>query len=294
MLDYRYHTFMALAECLNYTKTAKKLNMTQPAVTKHIQYLEELHGVQLVQYQDRVLTLTNKGKLLLSHLLKLQSEINVIVEQLEQKEEANLTIGASKTIGEFYLLPQLTSLKTKIQIPSPSLIVDHTNNLLQMLDQHEIDLAFISGPFEPKNYYVQPFLHHPVVLVCHPDHPFAHQTVSLEDLIDEHLLLRENGAGMLDTLSNFLKEESFNLQQFKHRTTIGNIHLAKNLIKAKQGIGFFYQMAVKDELERNELAPIYLEHGEWRQSFYIVTHPEYLALDRVKQLVQAIPTLIEE
>ena len=42
--------------------------------------------------------------------------------------------------------------------------------------------------------------------MCHPDHPFAHQTVSLEDLIDEHLLLRENGAGMLDTLSNFLKK----------------------------------------------------------------------------------------
>ena len=42
MLDHRLYTFLTLCETGNYTKTAEKLNMTQPAVTQHIQFLEGL------------------------------------------------------------------------------------------------------------------------------------------------------------------------------------------------------------------------------------------------------------
>ena len=48
MLDFRMRTFLAVCRCLNYTRAAEKLNITQPAVTQHIQYLQEYYGVKLL------------------------------------------------------------------------------------------------------------------------------------------------------------------------------------------------------------------------------------------------------
>ena len=72
MLDYRYQTFLTLTEEMNYTATAKRLHITQPAVTQHIQYLQQELGVELIHYENRQLSLTAKGKQLQNDLYLLQ------------------------------------------------------------------------------------------------------------------------------------------------------------------------------------------------------------------------------
>ena len=62
MLDYRYKTFLTLIEEGSYTKAAKKLNITQPAVTQHIQHLQEELGVQLFLLEGKQLLVTEKGR----------------------------------------------------------------------------------------------------------------------------------------------------------------------------------------------------------------------------------------
>ncbi|WP_234987876.1 helix-turn-helix domain-containing protein [Carnobacterium iners] len=85
MLDYRYQTFLTLAEVMNYTQTAKKLHITQPAVTQHIQYLQNELNTELLHYENRQLTLTKKGKQLQKDLLLLQKEIRQIQKKLAKK-----------------------------------------------------------------------------------------------------------------------------------------------------------------------------------------------------------------
>ena len=62
MLDYRYQTFLTLIEEGSYTKAAKKLNITQPAVTQHIQNLQEALRVQLCRYEGKQLLVPEKGR----------------------------------------------------------------------------------------------------------------------------------------------------------------------------------------------------------------------------------------
>ena len=64
MLNYRYKTFLTLIEEGSYTKAAKKLNITQPAVTQHIQHLQEELGVQLFRFEGKQLLVTEKGRYL--------------------------------------------------------------------------------------------------------------------------------------------------------------------------------------------------------------------------------------
>ena len=62
MLDYRLQTFLTLCETCNYTKTAQKLNMTQPAVSQHIQFLENYYQVILISGKGKNFSLTEEGK----------------------------------------------------------------------------------------------------------------------------------------------------------------------------------------------------------------------------------------
>lgn len=61
MLDPRWNTFLTVCETMNYTRAAQRLCLTQPAVTHHIQYLEEHYGCKLFRYEGKVLSLTPAG-----------------------------------------------------------------------------------------------------------------------------------------------------------------------------------------------------------------------------------------
>lgn len=62
MLNHRVFTFLTLCEVMNYRKTAEELNMTQPAVTQHIHFLEERYQCKLFEYNNRVLLKTQRGE----------------------------------------------------------------------------------------------------------------------------------------------------------------------------------------------------------------------------------------
>ncbi len=64
MLDFRIETFLNLCVTMNYTKTARELCITQPAVTQHIHYLEKYYGCRLFEYKNKTLKLTHQGEIL--------------------------------------------------------------------------------------------------------------------------------------------------------------------------------------------------------------------------------------
>ena len=63
MLDFRIFTFLEVCKQMNFTKAAKKLNITQPAVSQHIRWLEKEYGIKLFEMEGKKLSLTEKGDL---------------------------------------------------------------------------------------------------------------------------------------------------------------------------------------------------------------------------------------
>ena len=78
MLDFRLHTFMDLCDSKSYTKTAKNLHMTQPAVSQHIRYLENYYGVKLIHYEKRKMSLTKEGEYLFKSVTGLLESSRII------------------------------------------------------------------------------------------------------------------------------------------------------------------------------------------------------------------------
>lgn len=292
MIDYRYKTFSILAETLNYTKTAKILNMSQPAVTKHIQYLEYHLEAQLVYYENRKLTLTEKGHYLKKEIDKViqDTEImkNILSEEISQK---SLIVGASRTIGEYFITDKLQQFSLNEEDAEIDLIIDNTRNLLKLLEQGELDVALISGPFDRSLYETRAFFEDSIVAVCSPDNPIVEaEDISFSELGTERLLLRENGSGIYDALDEALSESGLSLNQFSTRTTIGNIYLIKELVKKDEGISFLYYVSVADEILEKSLYHIPISDFSFSQPFYLV----FSKTDRPNKLREKFVRLFKE
>ena len=78
MLDYRIYTFLTLYEEMNYRRTAELLNMTQPGVTQHIQFLERHYGTKLFIYESKTLSRTRGADVLKRHIKRILAEEKAI------------------------------------------------------------------------------------------------------------------------------------------------------------------------------------------------------------------------
>lgn len=109
MLDWRVDTFLDVCETLNYTHTASRLNVTQPAVSQHISWLEKQLGVDLFLRRGRSLVLTQAGVLARDLLRSQRNDERLLCQRLEEQSSGHstLSIGATLTAGEYLLAKPL-------------------------------------------------------------------------------------------------------------------------------------------------------------------------------------------
>lgn len=274
MLDYRYNTFIVLVETKSYTKTAKQINFTQPAVTKHIQFIEKELKTSLVIYQNNQLTITSEGIYLYHQIKKIQSEINKIESFLI--DEISLQIGTSKTIGEFIISDTLSKFNQQFDNPKVSVLVDNTSALLSLLTKRKIDFALISGPISISDFDCEVFLEDNILLVCSNQHPLANRTVSVNKLSTERFLIRESGSGIMEAVLNKFNEHKMDYQDLINKQVVGNINVIKDMVYKNEGISFIYQSSVKKELENKKISTITIKGFNQKQPFYIVKNQQQI------------------
>lgn len=255
MLDFRIETFLVLCKTLNYTRTSEILNITQPTVTGHIKYLEQLYDCKLFDYNGKKLTLTNKGNMLYDFSVQMRANAISIEKKMKSinNEKLSLNIGATKTIGD-YVLPQiLKKYLDKNPQNDVNVIVDNTARLLNLLDNGELDFAFLEGFFDKSKYDYELLTKEKFVGVCAKNNELANKEISLEDLFTQRIILREEGSGTREIFEQVLSEHSFNINNFYEKITISNFATIKELVCNNKGITFVYLPVVKSEVKKGSL-----------------------------------------
>lgn len=239
MLDYRMNTFLTLCETMNYRVAAQKLHITQPAVTQHIRYLEQYYGCKLFNYDGRNLRKTEEAVKLERSAHSMSYQEKKLKAELKPKSGNFLSIGATKTIGEFVIRNQVASY---LSHPENHLLldVDNTVHILSRLDTGELDFALIEGFFNRSMYGSILYRKEPFVGLCSKNHPFAGSKIPLDDIWKENVLLREKGSGTREILERLLEEHNHSVADFKRETCIGNFGLLRQLVANGCGITFAY------------------------------------------------------
>ena len=241
MLDYRIHTFITLCELMNYRKTAEKLNMTQPAVTQHIQFLEKEYQCKLFEYSSKKLSQTSKGKDLELYARSAYYNELHFRDYLGEACIENIRIGATKTIGDYLIGDKIINLlqRNDIQI---SLDIDNTQSLLHKLNSLELDITLIEGYFDKINYDYQLIKTEKLVGICAQDHAFSGKEVTIESLFSERLIMREVGSGTKEVFDKTLLKYNYSLDFFPHKSYISSFHLIKKAVLNHCGIAFVYSV----------------------------------------------------
>lgn len=273
MLDFRMYTFIALSKTLNYTKAAEQLCMSQPAVTQHIQYLENLYQVKLFTHENKQLRLSKQGELLLKYSLRLASDEKKLKEIMCSGKDHmdHIRIGATRTIGEFILPNKFTTLLNNHPDTSISMLVENTSTLLDMLNNGQIDFAFVEGYFKKNDYTYHLLSKQRFIPIKSKDYPLSKTICRLEELVHETLIIRECGSGTREILERVLNEQNLTITDFKNTLEIGNIHAIKEFMKQQQGITFLYEAAVLEELKNGQFEIIPLDDFQITREFNFIT-----------------------
>ena len=268
MLDFRMDTFLALCRTMNYTRAAEELNITQPAVTQHIQYLQRHYGVKLFQYRDKHLFLTEAGAALRSAALTMEHDERELMEQLPllQKGMQHLRLGATLTVGEYALPPHLGRYMKRHPDVALHLVVGSTRRLLEGLNRGELDAAVVEGYFAKREYDAIRWSMEPYVCVCAAGSALE-GPMELEDLFTQTLILRDPESGTREILERALLERNFQLSDFRRVVEINDLTVIKHLVEQNCGITFLYRRAVERELEEGQLRQVFLRGWEVQHEF---------------------------
>ncbi|NCB63995.1 MAG: LysR family transcriptional regulator [Clostridia bacterium] len=269
MLDFRMETFLTVCKYLNYTRAAEALDLTQPAVTQHIQHLQTHYGVKLFEYKDKRLRLTPEGVLLRDSAATMLHDEQKLMRDLKTCRAGRQTLrfGATLTIGGYELPPRLASYLKAHPDTDVHMTVENTQTLLSLLDQGILDFALVEGYFQKSEYDHILWSTEPYICVCAPDHRFTREPPRLEDLFHETIILRDPGSGSREVLSRVLEERNFQLSDFCHITEISDLQAIKSLTEADCGITFLYRKAAERELTEGRLREIPVEGLNVRHEF---------------------------
>lgn len=202
MLDFRMETFLVVCQCLNYTKAAEQLNITQPAVTQHIQYLQQYYGVKLFTYQNKQLALTPEGAVLRAAAATMLHDVKALRRAMQcgRQNARPVRFGATLTIGTYAIPRRLSGYLKRHPDSDVHLLVENTQVLLQELNAGRLDFALVEGYFPKSEYDFLTWSVEPYVCVCAAGHPLPRGALRLEQLFGESLILRNPGSGSREVL----------------------------------------------------------------------------------------------
>lgn len=260
MIDFRIHTFLAVCKYMNFTRAAEELHITQPAVSQHMRYLEQLYRVPLFLHEGKKVHLTPAGELLFSAATTLKNDEAFIIEQMQHASvhEFPLIFGVTMTIGEYVIASPLAAYLKKHPDIDVKIILGNTSELLSLLESGEIHFALVEGYYDTSRYDSLTYRTEAFVPVCANNHPFAKEPHSITDLLGERLLLREPGSGTRDILEKNLTVKNIQLENFAHTMEVSSMHTIIQLLKEDCGISFLYQTAIEKELSEHSLRRLQL------------------------------------
>ena len=283
MLDFRTETFLTVCQTMNFTVAAKQLNITQPAVSQHIHFLEDQYHTSLFIYRNKQLFLTRSGEILRKHLLTMKNDEKAILEELKSNFTGieTLSIGVTMTIGEYAIVDKLANFLIHHPEINIHLHYDNTFQLLKLLDHGQISMAIVEGNYPKENYSHKKYSTEDYIAVCAASHHFfTDHPHTVNDLLYERLLVREKGSGTRNILEQSLIARGLHISDFIHYTQIENMHTIIDLLKKDCGISFLYKIAVENELQSGILREISLDDFKMQHDFDIIWEKHSIYTDK--------------
>ncbi|WFD09216.1 LysR family transcriptional regulator [Tepidibacter hydrothermalis] len=273
MIDTRLDTFITVVKTKNYTKAAQILNLTQPAVSQQIRYLENYYNVELIKKANKTIYLTKEGDILYEYAQKMKVLNRALKSEIKNNSSLRkiYNVGATMTTGE-YIMPYILG-DYKKDYPNIDIIlsVDNTKSIIEKLQDGEIELALIEGYFDKDKFEYIKLKDDELVLAVSPKHEFASRIeVELEEVIKGNLILREKGSGTRDIFERKISEFGYGIENMNVYMEIRSINAIKSLVESNLGYTIISKEAIKREVDLKFIKIIPIKNIKIKREFNFI------------------------
>ncbi len=275
MLSQRIRVFHAVAANLSYSKAAKDLGISQPAVSFHIRGLEAELGVSLFERVGKQIFLTSAGRLLAedtARMHNLEEEARIALTELQGLTRGVLVVGASATIG-IYLLPEvLAAFRQAHPSVKVNLKLGNKARTLERLKDNEVDFGLVAGPVRDADLLVETYLEDQLIPIISTDHRFARaRHIQTAELKREIFLMRERGSGT----QQLLEQRLFQIGVEPADTMqLGSTEAIKQAVAANLGISVASRFAVGLEIDAGRIMAVTLPSLTIDRDLLLVHHKD--------------------
>jgi len=241
--------FAAIVEHGGFTRAARVLRLSQPAVSKSLNELERQLHVTLLDRTGKTATLTEAGRTLYARageLFGVERAAERELRELRGLKRGVLRVAASTTIATYLLPRYLGRFQTRhpgVRIRTTS---TNTRAVLRALLEFRVDVALVEGPVEHARVLVVPWRDDELVVIAAPDHPIATAgALEAGQLADEQFLVREPGSGTRVVTERALAGRGVRLER---TIRVGGTEAIKQAVAAGLGLGIVSRAAAADQL----------------------------------------------
>jgi DNA-binding transcriptional LysR family regulator len=256
--------FLAIAEAKTFTAGARRVNVTQAAISMQIRQLEEEVGLPLFTRTPRRVIMTEAGEYLLERARRIMREHDSALAEIAEvagAEHGRLRIGSASAMFATRQLPMiLQKLKAKFQSAEISVTSGTSQTLVERIMHGEVDIAFVSLPVESTNVTIDPLFSDEIVAIAHPKHPLAKDKfISAATLAGEHLILGEKGGNTRRMIDEFFDAANVrpNIMMELSRQEAVN-----QMVENNMGVGIAGAKTVADEIREGRLVSWLIEGAE--------------------------------
>ncbi len=265
-------TFVEVAKLGSFTKAAESLGYAQPTVSFQIRQLEETLGVQLFDRINHKIALTDSGHKVLLYADDICQRVQDMREEVvaPQSVKGTVRVGMADSTCSWFLEDQFLALRKQYPDISLEITTGSTENILYLLDQNQVDLAYtLDRHVYHKDYIIAGEEQIDTHFVVSAKSPLAKQKkLTLEEVTKLPCILTEQGMSYRRILEQDLARYSLQIDPILE---IGNTDLIGRLVSRGIGIAFLPDYVTEQKVKKGELAYLEVEGLQveiWKQLLY--------------------------
>ncbi len=261
----QFEVFRTIAQAKSFTKAAKILNFTQPAISSQVKMLEQNFNVALFERGNTGVKLTEAGRKFYEYgerILTLYAEMEREIASISGQNKEFINIGASYTAGNYFLPSSIITFKEINENVHIRLDIGHSNDIVNAIKERTLDMGVVEGDFYgDKDLEIFMVKSNELVLIAPARNRwFNSRVVTLDELMQVPFIAREEESSIRHFLDSYLKSQGVTFDDFNIVTEISNFDAIKEAVIRNKGVALVPLPVVQRELMEGHLVRLEMKN----------------------------------
>jgi LysR family transcriptional regulator, transcriptional activator of the cysJI operon len=278
--------FCDLTETESFTKAAQINSVTQSAVSQTISSLERQFKSLLIERSKKNFRLTAEGEVLYDYSKQILATYDALHSKLQEIQDiisGNIRVATIYSIGLHVLPPYLKKFLKGFPTVNVHVEYRRPDQVYEDVLGNVVDLGLVAFPARDAKLEIVPLRKDPLVLICHPQHPFAKlKSTKLKALSGQKFVSFEKDIPTRKALDRILKDHGVTVN---HVMEFDNIETVKRAVEIDSGVAIVPLETIRQEVANGSLAAVQLEGGDCYRTLGIIYKKNKVLSPAIKQFI---------